>query len=183
MIKREIKKLRGQLLLLGIVLTGAAVLAGGIVVARPFFERHMKEKYADLPPAHRPLIEQAVAGNISAERWRQTPLETRLLFYDQWIKGPDRPASWAQTLVRLDAQTYVARVERSLVNGDSSQRELALEFLNAGQVPREQGRQMLHRVREWATRRRLSDVAQRMQRAIEEYPEFPTTAPTTAPVS
>ena len=183
MIRREIKKLRGQLLLLGIVLAGAAVLAVGIVVARPFFERHLKEKYADLPPAHQPLIEQAVAGNITAERWRQTPLEVRLLFYDQWMKQPDRPASWPQTLVRLDAQTFVERVERSLVNGDASQRELALEFLKVGQVPREQGRQMLHRVLEWATRRRLDDVAQRMRKAIEEYPEFPTTVPTTAPVS
>jgi hypothetical protein len=141
----------------------------------------MKEKYADLPPAHRPLIEQAVAGNITADRWRQTPLETRLLFYDQWMKGPDRPVSWARSLVRLDAQTFVHRVERSLVNGDASQRELALEFLNAGQVPREQGRQMLHRVRGWALRRRLHDVAQRVQRAIDEYPDFPTTAPATQP--
>jgi phage tail sheath gpL-like len=42
---------------------------------------------------------------------------------------------------------------------------------------------VLARVSAWARRRRLDEVADRLRRAIEQYPDSPATAPATQPAT
>jgi len=165
--KRELRTLKGQLLLLGAMFAGSITLAVVVASQRPFFEKFIEEKYGQLPAEMKTLAEGAAeSGKIDAEAFSKLTEEQRLLLYDDWMTRPDPPPQRTPAaLVAADQSLYLARAERSLVGGNANQKTRALEFLELAGA--KEAIPLLRKARQWSTRRRTNDLTAKITEVLE----------------
>jgi len=165
--KRELRTLKGQLLLLGAMFAGSVALAVLIAAERPFFEKFIEEKYGQLPANIKTMADGAAeSGKIDAEAFGRLTAEERLLLYDDWMTRPDPPPPRTPAaLVAADQGLYLARAERSLVGGSVNQKTRALKFLELAGA--REAIPLLRKARLWSIKRRTPDLTAKITEALE----------------
>lgn len=118
---------KGILTLFAATFALSAVLAVVVVFNRPFFEKHVREKYA-------PTLE--TTARIMRESRGKTSLPDGLLasqhelIYEAWIAAPDTfDMDLPRKMWAAAPEIYSNRVRRTMVAGDSAQRQKAQIFL------------------------------------------------------
>lgn len=165
--KKELRTLKGQLLLLGGMFAGSIVLAVFIAMQRGFFEKFIEEKYGVLPASMKALADAAATeGKLDPEAFNKLSQAERLLLYDDWMTRPDPPPSRTPSaLTAADSGLYLARAERTLVSGREDQKMRALKFLElAGArdaIP------ILQKARQWSIKRRANDMAAKITETLD----------------
>jgi hypothetical protein len=164
--KRELRTLKGQLLLLGAMFAGSIVLAVFIATQRGFFEKFIEEKYGVLPASMKTLADAAAGGKIDEEAFKKLSQAERLLLYDDWMARPDpQPARTPSALVAADSALYLARAERSLIGGREDQKMRALKFLELAEskmaVP------LLQKARQWSIKRKTFELTAKITETLE----------------
>jgi hypothetical protein len=164
--KRELRTLKGQLLLLGAMFAGSIVLAIFIATQRGFFEKFIEEKYGVLPASMKTLADAATEGKIDEEAFKKLSQAERLLLYDDWMARPNPPPERTPSaLVAADAALYLARAERSLIGGREDQKMRALKFLELAEskmaVP------LLQKARQWSIKRRTFELTAKITETLE----------------
>lgn len=164
--KQELRTLKGQLLLLGVMLAGSVALAVIIATQRVFFEKFIEEKYAALPAALKPFADAAAEGRLDREAFNKLSQADRLILYDDWMGHPlEPPARTPSELVKADAGLYLARAERTLINGREDQKRRALKFFELARardaVP------ILKKARQWSIRRRTFELTAKITETLE----------------
>lgn len=164
--KQELRTLKGQLLLLGLMLLGSVLLAVVIATQRGFFEKFIEEKYTALPEELKPFADAAAEGKLDREAFNKLSQAERLILYDNWMARPfDAPARTPSELVAADPSLYLRRAERTIINGRDDQKLRALKFLdlagNKEAVP------LLHKARQWSIKRRTHDLTAKITETLE----------------
>ena len=164
--KQDMRTLKGQLLLLGVMLAGSVVLAVVIATQRGFFEKFIEEKYVALPATLKPFADAAAEGKLDREAFNKLSPAERLILYDDWMARPtEPPARTPFELVAADANLYLARAERTLISGRDDQKIRALKFLElAGTraaVP------ILRKARQWSMKRRTIELTAKITETLE----------------
>lgn len=164
---KDLRTLRGQLLLTAGLFGGCVVLAGIIVSQRWRIESYIAEKY----PASRDRLSQAgrkaavdvAAGKTPGEDFRHLLPEERRGLYELWMQDEHGSPESVRALVGADTAYYVRCAEQTVVCGNPAQRVRALEFLVASRtaaVP-----EVLSRLSDWARRRNRPDWAEEIEQA------------------
>jgi hypothetical protein len=164
--KRELRTLKGQLLLLFAMFAGSVLLAVFIATQRGFFEKFIEEKYVALPASLKPLADAAAVGQLDLEAFKKLSQTERLFLYDDWMARPEPlPAGTPAALVAADSGLYLARAERTIVSGRDDQKRRALKFLElAGSkeaVP------ILEKARRWSIKRRTTEMTAKITETLE----------------
>jgi hypothetical protein len=164
--KRELRTLKGQILLLAGMLAGSVVLAVFIATQRAFFEKFIEEKYAALPANMKPLADAATEGKLDREAFNKLSQTERLLLYDDWMTRPDPPPMpMPAALVAADSPLYLARAERTLAGGREDQKLRALKFLElAGS---KEAIPLLQKARQWSIKRRTILLTAKITETLE----------------
>ncbi|MDT4895628.1 MAG: hypothetical protein QOH25_705 [Acidobacteriota bacterium] len=164
--KQELRTLKGQLLLLGMMFAGSVVLAVFVALQRGFFEKFIEEKYAQLPANLKPLADAAAEGKLDGEAFNKLSQAERLILYDDWMTRPSPPPVHTPSLlVAVDSRLYLARAERTIVSGSVEQKMRALKFLElAGSrdaIP------ILRKARQWSIKRRTIEMTAKITETLE----------------
>lgn len=174
--KRELKTLRGQLLLLGGLFAGCLVAAAVIAASRNFFEKFLGEKYQPLPAHLAALAQAAAEDRFDQSAFAALSPADRLVLYDDWMARADPPpAATPGALLAADAALYLARVERTLVCGRPDQRLRALQFLELAGA--RQAVPLLREVRQWALKRKLPQLGEQIAETINRIEQRSTLRP------
>jgi hypothetical protein len=162
---RELRRLRVQLVLTLGLLAGCVGAAIFTAANRWWFEKWLVEKYAPLPAQLRAVADSAAQGNLNGEAFARLSNEQRILLYDDWMSRGESPLDIApKALLSAAPDLYIARVERTLVCGSAEQRERGLAFLDS--CPRAEALPMLEKARDWAVRRNLPELAERIGQSM-----------------
>lgn len=164
--KQELRTLKGQLLLLGVMFAGSVALAVFIAMQRGFFEKFIEEKYVALPANLKPLADAAAEGKLDGEAFNKLSSAERLILYDDWMTRPEPPPSRTPSLlVAADSGLYLERAERTIINGRAEQKMRALNFLElAGSreaVP------ILRKARQWSIKRKTVEMTAKITETLE----------------
>ena len=176
--RTEIRKLRGQLILVAILFGVTGMVAIVAATQRRWAEGFVVEKYRNVPEDLQSLINSIHNNQPIDKSLRDLSRDKRLLLYDYWMQREVRPpasegdAAFVQQLMRLDADLYLDRAERTLVCGSETQQSKAVELFrlsrNDDAIP------MLIKAENWARRRHRMDLARQIRLARTEL-EFPST--------
>ncbi|MEW6213196.1 MAG: hypothetical protein AB1631_33170, partial [Acidobacteriota bacterium] len=104
--KQEIRTLRGQLILMGILFVGSLALAVFMAANRGFFEKYIEEKYGAMPASVQPLVERAETGRFDEsdkEKFASLSDSERLALYDDWMSREDSPSGTPRALIEAAA--------------------------------------------------------------------------------
>jgi hypothetical protein len=161
-----LRTLKGQLLLLGAMFAGSVVLAVFIAMQRGFFEKYILEKYDPLPASLKPLADAAAEGKLDVEAFNKLSQAERLILYDDWMTRPAPPPTRTPSvLVAADSGLYLARAERTIVNGREEQKLRALQFLELAAsrdaIP------ILRKARQWSIKRKTAEMTAKITETIE----------------
>jgi hypothetical protein len=164
--KQELRTLKGQLLLLCALFAGSVALAVFIASERAFFEKFIEEKYVALSPSLKPLADSAAEGKLEQEAFNKLSQADRLILYDDWMARPDSlPEETPHALVSADKGLYLARAERTIINGSNYQKLRALKFLELAAsrdaIP------ILRKAREWSLKRRTLELTAKITETLE----------------
>lgn len=136
---RRLRTPRGLAWLFVALYGGALAAAVAMAAARPFFARHVRERYPDPPAAVRALAAEVEAGRAGREEVARLLPSERAALYHLFVgarPGPAlSPAALARTLAEADPDLARRLVERTLVAGDAAQRARAIEFALAAGRP------------------------------------------------
>ena len=164
---KDLRTLRGQLLLTAGLFGGCVVLAGIIVSQRGRFESFVAEKYPAsrdrLSNAARRAADAIVVGETPGDEFQELLPEERRALYELWMQGENPSATSARALVGADAAYYVRCAEQTIVCGNAAQRARALEFLVVGGASA--APEALSRLSRWAGRRNRADWAEQITEA------------------
>ena len=130
-LKPLIRSGKGQLLLMGGAGAGAVGLAVTVLFLRDiFFERFVREKHPPVAERVQRTLERARAGETLRPE-DELMGEERAQLYGALVNGEaeDEGGRLAQHLIRLDGETILERLRRTLVAGNPEQRRRALEVL------------------------------------------------------
>ncbi|HKR00728.1 MAG TPA: hypothetical protein VJT09_08640 [Pyrinomonadaceae bacterium] len=163
--KQEIRTLKGQLLLLGVMFAGSVVLAVFITTQRGFFEKFIEEKYGALPANLKPMADAAAEGKIDREAFNKLSTDERLLLYDDWMTRAEPPPRTPPALVSADAGLYLARAERTLAGGREDQKLRALKFLELANS--KEAIPVLQKARQWSIKRQTAELTVRITETLE----------------
>lgn len=164
--KQELRTLKGQLILLGVMLAGSVALAIFIATQRGFFEKFIEEKYTQLPAALKPLADAAAEGRLDREAFNKLSQAERLILYDDWMtRVGEPPARTPSELVAADSGLYLARAERTLVSGRDDQKMRALKFLEL--AASKEAVPILRKARQWSIKRRTNDLTAKITETLE----------------
>jgi len=164
--KQELRTLKGQLLLLGAMFLGSAVLALFLATQRGFFEKYIEENYVELPVSLKPLADAAAEGRLDQASFEKLSRAERLILYDDWMARPGPPpARTPSALVAVDSGLYLARAERTIVSGREDQKMRALRFLElAGSrdaIP------ILRKARQWSLKRKTAELTAKITETLD----------------
>lgn len=170
---RDLRQLRGQLMMVAALFSGSLCLAISLLVARPMIEESLCETYAipqqKISRALRESFAKARAGSLTLDEFALLPEgERRYLFYD-WMLAKEIHQDEPRCLVDLDAKTFLRLAETSVIAGNTEQKEKAIEFLKlAGhaRVPL-----VLQSLEAWANRRKKGDLATKLGAAWSQIEE------------
>lgn len=163
--KRELRTLKGQLLLLGAMFAGSIALAIFVATQRGFFEKFIEEKYGVLPATMKTLADTAAEGKIDEEAFKKLSQAERLLLYDDWMARPDTPpARTPEVLVAADSALYLARAERTLIGGREDQKLRALKFIELARA--KMAVPLLQKARQWSIKRRTIQLTEKITETL-----------------
>ncbi len=154
----------GQMTLIGATIAAGAALAVIVATQRPWFEKHVREKYA-APQQRVADVVKAIDSADDTAGVLALSAQDRRLAYEAWMQGPDgfhtaAPAAMA----RADAPLYIARAWQTLICGSPEQRMLAVRFLEATGHADATG--VLRRALDRARARGEEDMPPRLEQAI-----------------
>lgn len=180
MTKQELKTLRAQFRLLAGLFLLCIVGAGVVAASRPWFEKHIYEVLAPLPEDLRPLYDSATRGQLDPVACKRLSEPRRLALYDHWLtrKGQDGDRVPA-ALMSADPVLYCNRAARSIVCGNTQQKELAVRFIELSN--RADVVETLTKSRAWAQRQHLSTLISTIDHALETIRLSTTRNSTTRP--
>jgi hypothetical protein len=164
--KQELRNLKGQLLLLGVMFAGSVLPAVFIASERRFFEKFIEEKYVALPETLKPLADAVAEGKLDEVAFNKLSRADQLILYDAWMTWPEQPpARTPAALLAADSGLYLARAERTIVCGRDDQKMRALKFLElAGSraaIP------ILRKARQWSIKRRTFELTAKITETLE----------------
>lgn len=167
---RELRTLRGQLLLTAGMFAGCVVISAVVVFARPWFESFLLEKFKvpldKYPESVRQLTTAAAEGKIDKDKFYRLLPDDRELLYEAWLRSEQPSPRTPRALAAVDATFYSVRAEKTVVCGDGPQRARALEFLVKMQSP--ETKAVLERLLEWADRRNLPELREQIRAVLEQ---------------
>ena len=163
--RKELRKFKMQLAMLGGLVILATVAALVISTQRGFARKFVKEKYAAVPKSLKSEIESIKTKSALTESYKKLKEKDRLLLYDAWMTDQLESDEFPRLILKEDFQIFSRRAERTLVCGSTQQRDRALEFFRLGNHP--DTIPILEKARRWAGRRKLdsfeSDIANTLE--------------------
>jgi hypothetical protein len=168
--KRELRTLKGQILLLCAIFAASTALAIFIASERAFFEKFVEEKYGAMTENLRPLADAAAEGRLEQEAFNKLSQADRLILYDDWMTRPEPPPERTpHALVAADSGLYLARAERTIVTGRDEQKLRALKFLELAGA--REAAPILRKAQRWSIKRgtfyltaKIAETLQRLER-------------------
>jgi hypothetical protein len=175
MTKAEMRTLRFQLQLTGLLFAVSVAIAVSIVCCRGLFERWLFEKHAasydSLPKRLQETVDLLRQGKPAAEALRKlTASDQETIYQCSLAEEADTRAKMARALCQAKADFYVPRAERTVVVGSGDQRLRAVEFLEGSQCPR--ACQAVGELGQWARRRQRPELSQRLEAAEKRLKPF-----------
>ena len=146
----------------------------GVVLARPQFEKYLKESYnadySKFSPELRSLVDsiekdfrdgRQLTTRESFERDQELTrltLEIKRQIYEDWIRRQTlERARSARKLAQVDPELFLGWAEQTVVCGDAPQRRAALDFLEFSKNP--SAARHLERLLAWARRCKMQALA------------------------
>lgn len=175
MTKAEMRTLRFQLQLTGLLFAVSVAIAVSIVCCRGLFERWLFEKHAasydSLPKRLQETFDHLRRGEPAADALRKLTASDQEMIYQCCLaEEADARAKMARALCQAHADFYVTRAERTIVVGNGDQKLRAVEFLEASQCPR--ACQTTGELSQWARRRQRPELSQRLEAAEKSLKPF-----------
>lgn len=168
---KELRTLRGQLLLTLGLFAGSLTIALVIVTNRWWFEGFLSKAYVDkthFSANAEDVLNQANKGEIDPAVYEQLDELQRSAVYEGWMADLKNQSTEApRALVHMDEKLYLRKVEQSVVCGSPEQQQRALRFLLLSHSP--QTHAILNRLAAWAQRRRRADWFELIDQARREF--------------
>jgi hypothetical protein len=168
---KELRTLRGQVLLTVGLFAGSLAIALVIVTNRWWFEKVLLEKPApatQLSASLKELVNRVNLGKADGVTYGRLLPPEQIALFDAWMQEGKKASKLAPaTLVQMDAKLYLQRVEHAVVCGNSAQRQQALQFLVLTRSS--EGEQILDRLARWARKRNRSDWYEMIDHARHEW--------------
>lgn len=158
----ELRALRMQLVMVGVLLAGALALGATLVGARSWVEPLVCERfrtpYEKFPAALKQLADALANEHVDSAALAALSSEEKNLLFEDWIarREPRRPLA-PRHLMRADAAFFLQRIERCVVSGNSQQRQCAVEFLVLARDDR--SLPIIDALERWASDRRMRELA------------------------
>ena len=175
MTKAEMRTLRFQLQLTGLLFAVSVACAVTIVCCRGLFERWLFEKHAasydSLPKRLQETVDLLRRGEPAAEVLRKMTASDQESIYQFCLaENADIRATMAHSLCQARPEFFVARAERTVVVGSNDQKLRAVEFLECSQCS--SACQTVGELGKWARLRQRPELSQMLEAAEKKLKPF-----------